>query len=403
LHAGLLVQPNDVIAVCTEVFPQQRMVSVDIADYLLMCQPVKGVRVIQAGLRRESVEAFMKRAENDLTPLHPTIILTCFGADNGRHATDSRSLTYYQPTYQAMAIRNLKKTGARTIVIGSSVCADSFYLHNNPAEAAVWNQNLAAFRDADRQVAEKEGVLFADIYSPMLDAMAKMKALYGEKYRFASNDSWDQYPMAGGQLVMAYAMLKALGCDGAIGTITLDLAANTAEATPGHKILSVQNGTIEVESTRYPFCFQGNPEKPESTSGVIRCFPFNDELNRYLLVVKGVTAPKVKVTWGAESREFSGAELGKGINLADSFAAHTPFDANFAKVEAAVWVQQEPQSLFMESFFHNIPNLKKMAPEQAEAVDRLGAAIIAQDRSRNEAAAALVLPVRHTLKVEVLP
>ncbi len=40
-----------------------------------------------------------------------------------------------------------------------------------------------------------------------------------------------------GHLVMAYAYLKGLGCDGNIGTITVDLDAKKAEATDGHKIV----------------------------------------------------------------------------------------------------------------------------------------------------------------------
>ena len=36
------------------------------------------------------------------------------------------------------------------------------------------------------------------------------------------------HPAANGHLIMAYAFLKGLGCDGNVGTITLDLAGNHA-------------------------------------------------------------------------------------------------------------------------------------------------------------------------------
>ena len=98
---------------------------------------------------------------------------------------------------------------------------------------------------------------------------------------------------------MAYAFLKALGCDGDIGTITVDLAANKAEATDGHKVLSATDGTVEVESSRYPFCFYRRPASPSATSGIIEFFPFNEDLNRFKLVVTGLPAgTKAKVTWG---------------------------------------------------------------------------------------------------------
>ncbi len=397
---SLLIQPDDVIAVCAETPPQQKMLAVDIADYFLMCQPVKGVRVVNAGIHRESVENFMKRLKNDLAPLRPTVVLTCYGSGNGRENAQSRALSYYQPTYLTQAIEGVKALGVRTIVVGSSCCADSFYFHNNPADAATWNQNLAAFRDSDRQTAEKTGVLFADVYGAMMDVMPKAKAAFGEKYSFALTDAWDRFPGPNAQLVMAYAFLKTLGCDGAVGAITVDLASNQAEATTGHKIISIKDGAVEVESVRYPFCFSGKPDSHEATSGIIQFSPFNEELNRYLLIVKGLKTQKAKVTWGTESREFTAAELAKGVNLAAAFAAHTPFDAQFAKVEAAVWTRQEPEKLFMESYYHNIEDLKKMAPDRTANIEQLGAAIVAQERERNEAAAALVVPIRHTLKIE---
>jgi hypothetical protein len=397
------VQPRDVIAVSSEICPQQRMISVDIADYFLMCQPVEGVRVIQSGDRRESMEVFMRRLENDLTPWHPTVVLTSYGVGNGREGKQGGGYTRYQPLYEGQMIDGLKKIGVRTIVVGSSACADSYYFHNNPAEAGPWNANLADFRDLDHQLADKAGVLFADIFGAMMAAMPKAKALYGDQYHFAANDSWEIFPTANGQLVMAYALLKALGCDGNIGAITVDLAANTAQGTPGQKILSAQNGVVEVESTRYPFCFQGDPKNFNATSGIIQCFPFNDELNRYLLVVHGLKTARAKVTWGKESREFAAADLEKGVNLADAFAAHTPFDGQFFKVESAVWAQQQPHLLYMQSYFHNIADFKQMAPRQTAAVDSLATAIIAQDQSQAAAAAALVVPIRHTLKIEALP
>jgi hypothetical protein len=116
--------------------------------------------------------------------------------------------------------------------------------------------------------------------------MTQAKAKYGKQYHVGGSDGI--HPAANGQLVMAYAFLKALGCSGDIGTITLDLAAKSAQATAGYKILSVTDGAIEVESSRYPFCFFGDPARPESTRGIIEFIPFNEELNRYRLVVKTV-------------------------------------------------------------------------------------------------------------------
>src|SRR5206468_7534137 len=165
----------------------------------------------------------------------------------------------------------------------------------------------------------------------MLDVMTKAKAKYGEDYAIAGAKD-GVHPDANGHLVMAYAFLKALGCDGNIGTITIDLAGNRADATDGHKIVSAKDGVVEIESTRYPFCVGGDPKDLNATAGIIEFFPFNQDLNRLMLVVTNPGAEKIKVTWGATSKEYPAAELAKGINLAADFPAN-PFGEPFKKVE----------------------------------------------------------------------
>ncbi len=401
VRADLLVQPQDVIAVCDDSFPGPRQSAIDVADYLLMCQQVPGVRVLQLGWNRETIEMFMKRARNDLGPFQPTVAITSLGTNEGQVGQVTPDALGFHTRYRTQTVEALQAIGVRTVVLSSTGCFDSSLLPDASGTAMTWNQNLGSLRDADRDVAATTGAVFADPFQVMSDAMPKAKAIYGDKYSFDSGDGIHQ--AGSGQLIKAYAFLKALGCDGGIGTLTIDLAANSAEATPGQKILSVHDGSVEVESTRYPFCFTGDPEKPDSTSGIIQFFPFNEGLNRYLLVVKGLQGTQAKVTWGTESRTFAAEELAKGVNLAAAFAGHTPFDAPFAKVEAALWRQQEPQVACLQYFFHNLPDYKLMVTDQPAPLDQIAAAILDQDKSRAAEAAALVVPVRHTLKIESLP
>jgi lysophospholipase L1-like esterase len=401
LRADLLIQPQDVVAVCDDSFAGPRQSSVDVADYLLMCQPVPGVRVLQLGMNRETVEMFMNRAESDLSPFQPTVMITSLGTNDAQVEDLTHALTYHTK-YRAQTVDELKKIGVRTVVLASTGCFDSSMPPVGTGNAAAWNKNLGTLRDADQQVATTSGAIFSDPFQVMLDAMPKAKAMYGDNYSFNISDGIHQ--AGSGQLIKAYAFLKALGCDGGIGTISVDLTTNTAEGTPGQKIVSVKGGTVDIESTRYPFCFTGSPEKSNATSGAVQFFPFNDDLNRYLLVVKGLRGSQAKVTWGTKSLNFPAADLAKGINLAAAFATHTPFDAQFAKVEAAVWAQQEPQLTYLLYFFHNLADYRVMvAGQTAAAVDQLAKAILAQDTSRAAAASALVVPVRHTLKIEDLP
>ena len=242
-------------------------------------------------------------------------------------------------------------------------------------------------------------MIFVDQFTPMLDAMTKAKAAYGDQYYLTQRDG--QFTDRNGQLIMAYVFLKALGCDGNIGRSRSISRRIKRKARPGQKIISMQNGTVQIESTRYPYCFQGDAKTSDATTGIINFFPFNDELNRYLLVVKGLTGTKARVTWGAEVREFPVADLAKGVNLAAAFAGHTPFDNHFTSVEDAIWQQQLKQFIFMDNIFQHLDDFKQMAP--GAPFDQLVAGIYAQNDKNGAAAAARFVPVQHTLKIEALP
>src|SRR5437764_8305240 len=185
--------------------------------------------------------------------------------DGGYGPMTSDRAKWYHDNQKAV-VEGMKKAGVRFIVVGSPGCVDANTFRNNPEQAAVYNKTLAEERDIAKQVAQEEGVAFANVFDPMVDVMTKAKEKYGLKYHVAGGDG--VHPGPNGHLVMAYAFLKGLGCDGNIGTITVDLAANKAEATEGHQILSASNGTIELQSTRYPFCFSpsktARPEEPAS-------------------------------------------------------------------------------------------------------------------------------------------
>jgi hypothetical protein len=232
----------------------------------------------------------------------------------------------------------------------------------------------------------------------MLDVAAKAKAKYGPDYPLCGKDG--VHPGPNGHLVMAYAFLKALGCDGDIGTITVDLAADKADATAGHKVISAHAGSVEIESSRYPFCFYGDPKSPDATSGIIEFVPFNQDLNRFTLVVKNAAgAKRLKVTWGVHSREYTAAELAKGINLAADFLVN-PFSEPFKKAEEAIKAQQAYETPMIKDLFHNLPAYAAMLPGHKDLLDQLAAAATEREKQLNDAAASAVQPVKHTIRIE---
>ena len=394
------LQAQDFVAVCGDSITEQKLYSMYIADYLLMCQPAANMRAMQAGWGGEVAHGFLPRMERDVLALHPTVVTTCYGMNDGGYgAFDAGRGKLYRDTHKAI-VQGLRKAGVRFIVIGSPGVVDSNTFRGGGQAAELYNATLAKFGDLGKEVATEENVTFADVHGVMMDVMAKSKAKYGPTYAFAGGDG--VHPGPNGHLVMAYAFLKALGCKGDVGTITLDLATNKADATDGHKVLACANGAVDLESTRYPFCFFGDPASPNATRGIIEFLPFNEELNRFRLVVKGAdAAKKYKVTWGAGSKEFTGEALGQGINLAAEFLDN-PFCAPFQKAEQTIRQQQEYETGLTKTLLHMLPTYRDLAPEENAALDRIAAKAIARDQALATSSSAAIQPVKHTVKVEVV-
>jgi hypothetical protein len=156
-----------------------------------------------------------------------------------------------------------------------------------------------------------------------------------------------------------------------------------------------------VESSRYPFCFRGGQREPDATRGIIEFCNFNQDLNRLTLVVKGVNG-KAKVTWGSASKEFSGEQLEKGINLAAEFLDN-PFCEPFFKVAGLVNEEQKTETALTKTLINGLTKFEKMLPEQQADFDHITQAAIKKTHDLGKTAAAAIVPVKHTIKVEVLP
>jgi lysophospholipase L1-like esterase len=394
-----LLRAGDTVAIGGDSITEQKEYSVFIEDYLLMCQPEPNIRAAAFGWGGETAGGFLGRMSNDVLWLKPNVATTCYGMnDGGYRAPDAGIRASYKNNTKAI-VKKFKDAGVRVIIVGSPGVVDADMFHKNPEDAAVYNKTLDGLREAAKEVAQEEGVVFADVWGPMMDVMTKAKAKYGKNYHLAGPDG--VHPSKNGHLVMAYAYLKAMGCDGNVGTITVDLAGNKAEGSAGHKVISDQNGTIEIESTKYPFCFYGDPSTPNSTRSTIEFLPFNQELNRFTLKVTGASG-KVKVTWGDASKEFDGQQLAAGINLAAEFAAGNPFSQPFMQVEQQVKNQQNYETVLHKQLLHNLPDYMRYAPEEKDSLARIAAGVEKKDAEMFAASQASVKPVKHTIKIEVV-
>jgi hypothetical protein len=142
-----------------------------------------------------------------------------------------------------------------------------------------------------------------------------------------------------------------MGVDGNIGTIDVDLKSDKAQVSAGHEVVSNQGGKLKLRSSRYPFCAEGPIDKDGSMRSGMSLVPFNQDLNRLLLTVHGLSSDTATVAWGEQSQTFTRQELEDGINLADRFVRN-PFSGAFAKVDQAVYQKQAYETKQVKEIFH---------------------------------------------------
>lgn len=386
---SLKLKEGDIVALCGDSITSNGYYPQFIEIYQLVCSPAPKVTLLNFGRWGETAAQFPPTMDSSVAPSKPTVATICYGMNNCRSSkvmSDEQAKNWGNVEILSV-VKKFKEMGVKLIVLASPGVVDSEYFTLSqsappvPAAIEATNKNLSLLRDSAEKLAKQEGLVFADMHKPMIDVMAKAKEKYGKSYAFAGGGGDGVHPGQAGHLVMAWVYLKALGYSGDIGNITVDFAKDTAKATEGHTVGSCKSGTVNLESTRYPFCFSGDPAKPSAgdTRSVSDLFSFNDDLNRFVLIVTGAPA-KSKITWGGKSKEFDAATLAKGINLAAEFTDN-PFCQQFARILTAIQERNNCRA-WLRGEFKNDPGMQK----------RLDTAI----------AATIPLAVKHEIKIEAV-
>ena len=387
--SGLLLKQGDRLAIIGDSITEQRMYSRMIETYLAACVPELQITVRQYGWSGETAEGFARRMTNDALRFQPTIATTCYGMNDHRYrAYDEPNGQWYRSNQTAI-VRAFKGSGAR-FVLGSPGCVGKMPGWVKSATGTIddLNLNLNKFRNIDIEIAQAEQVGFADVFWPMITTFYEARQKFGEDYYMSGKDG--VHPGWAGQTVMAYAFLKGLGLDGQIGTLTVDLGKQTASATSGHETKGFANGQLKVVSRKFPFCATGDLKSNNSIRSAMTLIPFNEELNRFMLVANGGTAARYKVTWGAESKSYSAEQLAKGVNLAADFVVN-PFSSAFDRVDTAVAAKQEFETRQIKELFHG-----------AEGRENMELTVKITEKLRAPLAAAIkkaYAPVEHTVAI----
>ena len=394
-----VLRKGDRIAIAGDSITEQHLYSMYVETYLLACVPELKARVMLNGWAGENTTRFLWRMD-DVLEWKPDVLTVCYGMNDGCYLPYAPWIgeTYRKNLEQI--VNNMDQYGGLTLIASPGVVdTESFRIPS--VSAAAYNDNLGELAKIACQVAEKHHLPYAEIHAPMLDVMTKAKEAYGPAYLVAGTDGI--HPGPNGQLVMAWRMLRAMGFDGKIMTITLDWNGE-ATVSEGHEILKRAGGKLEMESRRWPFCFFGQKDDPNSILTILRFVPFQAELNRFNIEVKNLPTSKANVYFGEYCKTFDREDLASGVNLANEFLIN-PFSPGFEKLNAITSEKQAYEAAMVKSGTAGLRFMKETMFEKDKGYDRANKTIreklLKIQASYMDKAADAVKPVRYT--VEVVP
>lgn len=397
IRAEPLIRKGDRLAIIGDSITEQKLYSKYMETYLRVCTPQLEVKVIQLGWSGERADGFAARMQNDLLPWKPTLATTCYGMNDGSYRPYSPEIGTAYSNNMLRIVTQLKQAGGRVVIGSPGVVDSATWKPAEPDADQYYNASLATLGRIGQAIAASEGAAFADVHGVMRAVMDTAKADLGPTYHVAGGDG--VHPAPNGHLCMAYAFLTAMQLDGRIARLNVGWPA-TVEASEGHTARLVEEGVLAVDSTRYPFCFSGEPGSPAGTASVLPYLDFNGRLNRFELAVADFPAPQAEIIWDEGTAIVTRDQLAQGVNLAAIIPAN-PFREPFEKVMAAVAAKQQRETQLIKGFLTALRHADSIArdAEAQAALEVLRNRVMAELEKSQAGVQALVVPVSHTITI----
>lgn len=279
-----------------------------------------------SGVGGHTIPSTLARFDYDVAGWKPTVVSVELGMnDAGSTPTDKFLLN------MATMVARIKEAGARPVILSASPVNDGL----GAGEFAPRNARLDEYATALKTFAAKENLPYADQFHALVGLWAKNK-----KDATGVNLTGDAvHPGPPGQLMMAAALLKALGAEGFVSDATLD-AAGTVTSAKGCAITNAKadGGALSFdrldESLPFPI--------PDNARVALPIAPDVYDLSKYTLKVTGLKEADYTLTInGAPCGSLSAKTLADGANLTNLVAdpkakVQNPIAAQGSAVLAAV-------------------------------------------------------------------
>ncbi len=299
--AAPLLKPGGTLVFLGDSITEQRLYTRYVMNYFTLRYPGVPFAFRNVGWSGDTAVGGLQRLSRDVLSLHSSVVSICYGMNDGHYRAFSAQDYLQYMAAMTRLVTTLKQAGVQVVLLTPS-CVDP----QRKAALKPYNDTLMRFALGITALAESESIPAVNLYDLLQDV--QMRA---GKVSFIPDAV---HPNPAGHAVIAYALLRALGCTDQPSGLTLD--APSAQATADRcQISGLTVGENTVSFTRTD---EALPLYFEPAAAVAYPFlPLEQEMNAYRFRVTGLAAGRWRLTvQGIAVGTLTAAELAEGVNLA---------------------------------------------------------------------------------------
>lgn len=326
-RAEFALRNDDTIVFLGDSITAARQYSKIIEDYTLLRFPDRKVRFINAGHGGETMHGVLARLNEAVFSQGATIVTVAYGVNDigwGARA-DAEHRQQYLDAVGTLLTR-CQEHHVRVYLCSAAITAE------NPDTAE--HGFLQAMCDQGMALAKSRGEHAIDVQRLMRQVQRRVLAANqradgkNKPVRMHTEDGIHLNDL--GQMAMAWAILKGLGAPADVSSATLDATSSKIIDAAGCKISDVQKTSDGISFERLDEGLPLNLQPLWMLNGMF--IPFSDDLNRYMLSIRGLERGRYSITAGGRALGTWDADaLTRGINIAsasaDPWVPGGPWDA----------------------------------------------------------------------------
>ncbi|MFO1484924.1 MAG: SGNH/GDSL hydrolase family protein [Verrucomicrobiaceae bacterium] len=372
-RADFALQDGDTVVFLGDSITAARRYDRIIENYTLLRYPERHVKFFNAGKGGDTMTGALERLQREVFDRHATVLTVAFGVNDigwGMKA-DAEHKTAYLNSLRTL-VERCKEHKVRVFICSPAI--------TNEAPDRAERGFLQQMCDEGLALAKSLGADTIDIQRSMREVQRRVLVLNknekdpARQTRLHVEDGVHLNDL--GQLAMAVAILKGLGAPSDVSSAEIDASSSKVSSAVG---CTVSNVHADAGGIAFDRLDEGLPLN-FGTFGALQFFavPVPEQLNRYMLTVRGLAVGKYELrAGGRELGKFTAQQLAGGLNIssmtANGWEPGGPWDAQAAALKMVTDARMEivGSQSYTDLFLANHPGMDAVRAETKATLERL--------------------------------